>query len=114
MTRLRGWVDRARRDHDGTLGRFNFNGGDPNYGSNGSKQSNCTSWVTCARVGDRGESLGQIVGMGNGAEPYSWVKGLASYGNSRVKAVIVHGPDETKAFDQRYLDGLFQKYTYRP
>jgi hypothetical protein len=114
MGRLRSWIDRARQDHDGTLGRFNFNGGDPTYGSGSSKQSNCTSWVTCARIGDRGESLGQLVGLGNGAEPYSWVKGLASRGNSRVKAVVVHGPDESKSFDQSYLNGLFDRYTYRP
>ncbi len=114
MTRLRTWIDRARQDHDGVLGRFNFNGGDPNYGTGANKQSNCTSWVTCARVGDRGESLGQLVGIGASAEPYSWVKGLARYGNNRVKGVVVHGPDESKSFNQSYLDGLFDKYTYRP
>ncbi len=114
MGRLRGWIDSARANHDGVLGRFNYNGGDPNYGTGSSKQSNCTSWVTCARVGDRGESIGQLMGYGNAAEPYSWVKGLARSGSSRVKAVVVHGPDESKAFNQSYLDGLFEKYTYRP
>ena len=113
MTRLRQWIDRARQDHDGVLGRFNFNGGDPNT-PGPSKASNCTSWVTCARVGDRGESIGQLAGVGNAAEPYSWVKGLARYGSNRIKGVVVHGPDETKPFNQSYLDGLFQKYTYRP
>lgn len=113
MTRLRSWIDRARQDHQGVLGSFNFNGGDPNSpGPN--KQSNCTSWVTCARVGDRGETIGQLMGLGNGAEPYSWVKGLARYGSNRVKGVVVHGPDAQKPFNQGYLDSLFEKYTYRP
>lgn len=114
MARLRNWIDRARQDHDGVLGRFNYNGGDPNYGTGASKQSNCTSWVTCARVGDRGESLGQLAGVGNSGEPYSWVKGLARSGSNRIKGVVVHGPDESKPFNQSYLEGLFQKYTYRP
>jgi hypothetical protein len=113
MTRLRQWIDRARQDHEGVLGRFNFNGGDPNTPAP-NKASNCTSWVTCARVGDRGETIGQLMGLGNGGEPYSWVKGLARYGGSRVKGVVVHGPDEQKSFNQSYLDGLFEKYTYRP
>ncbi len=112
MGRLRQWIDRAVRDHDGTLGRFCFGGGNPNA-PGPSKRSNCTSWITYAKVGDRGETLGELVGLGNYGEPYSWVKGLASRGNNRVKAVVVHKPDESRPFDQRYLDQLFDRYTYR-
>jgi hypothetical protein len=112
MGRLRNWIDRAVKDHDGTLGTFEFNGGDPRTPAP-NKKSNCTSWVTCAPIGDHGETLGQLTGLGNYAEPYSWVKGLANYGNTRIKGIVVHAPDETKPFNQTYLNGLFEKYTYR-
>ena len=71
--------------------------------------------MPCAKIGDHGESLGQLMGLYNGGEPYSWVKGLANNGStSRVKAIIVSKPDETKAFDQNYLQSVFDKYVYRP
>ena len=95
MGRLNQYLDKARENPSQVLGKFVYAGGRP------PNASNCTSYITCAAVGDRGESLARVLGVYESGMPQSFLRSLMNNGNDRVKAVVVHNPTGTE-FNERY------------
>ena len=94
MSNLNGFLGRATANPSKVIGRFVYGGGRP------PTASNCTSYITTAKIGERGESLARILGVYESGMPQGFLRSLISRGNSRVKAVIVQNP--TGNFDQNY------------
>jgi len=86
MTRLKTYIDSACRNPSQVLGPFVYGGGVP------PRASNCTSWITNAKIGDRGETLARLLGVWESGMPQSFLSSMMSNGSSRVKAVVVHNP----------------------
>jgi hypothetical protein len=94
MGRLKQYVNSACRDPNRVLGPFVYGGGTP------PRASNCTSWISTAKIGDRGESLARILGVWESGFPQGFVGSLARSASDRVKAVVIHNP--TGTFNQSY------------
>jgi hypothetical protein len=88
MGRLKTYVDQARTDPDRTIGKFIYGGGRP------PSASNCTSWITWASIGDRGETLARILGVYESGMPQGFIGSLMRSSSDRVKAIVVHNPKE--------------------
>ncbi len=86
MGRLKQYVDGACRDPQRALGPFNYGGGRP------PQASNCTSWITWAPIGDRGETLARLLGVYESGFPQGFLGSLMRSSSDRVKAVVVHNP----------------------
>jgi len=95
MGRLNQYLDKARENPSKMLGKFVYAGGRP------PNASNCTSYITCAPVGDRGESLARVLGVYESGMPQGFLRSLMNNGNDRVKAVVVHNPKGAE-FNERY------------
>lgn len=95
MGNLNGFLQRAVANPRQVIGEFRYGGGRP------PTASNCTSYVTTAKVGERGESLARLLGVYESGMPQAFLRSLISRGNSRVKAVVVHNP-AGNSFDQNY------------
>ena len=56
--------------------------------------SNCTSWITHAQIGDRGETLGELVGVHPDlwGMPRNFVRALVAGDSKRVIAIGAHNP----------------------
>ena len=94
MGNLNGFLTRATANPRQVIGEFRYGGGRP------PTASNCTDYITTAKIGERGESLARILGVYESGMPQSFLRSLISRGNSRVKAVVVHNPSGN--FDQNY------------
>ncbi len=95
MGNLNKYLDKARANPSKELGPFVYAGGRP------PKASNCTSYITCAPIGERGETLARVLGVGESGMPQSFLRSLMSRGNDRVKAIMVHNPPGGE-FTERY------------
>ena len=94
MGRLNSYLDKARENPSKVIGKFVYAGGRP------PTASNCTSYISCAPVGDNGESLARVLGVYESGMPQGFLRSLMSRGNDKVKAVVVHNP--TGDFNERY------------
>ena len=94
MGNLNKFLDRAVANPREVIGKFVYGGRPPTA-------SNCTSYITTAKVGERGESLARILGVYESGMPQGFLRSLISRGNSRVKAVVIHNPSGGN-FDQNY------------
>jgi hypothetical protein len=94
MGRLKTYIDEACRNPMQKLGPFNYGGGRP------PQASNCTSWITNAQIGDRGETLARLLGVWESGMPQSFLGSLMSSSSNRVKAIVVHNP--TRDFNPSY------------
>ena len=95
MGNLNKFLDRAVANPREVIGKFVYAGGRP------PSASNCTSYITTAKVGERGESLARLLGVYESGMPQGFLRSLISRGNSRVKAVVVHNPTGGN-FDQNF------------
>ncbi len=95
MTNLNKYLDKARENPSKVLGKFVYAGGRP------PNASNCTSYITCAPIGERGESLARVLGVYESGMPQGFLRSLMSRGNDKVKAVVVHNP-KGNDFTDRY------------
>lgn len=91
MGRMKTWIDNGVNRPLECLGMFSYGGGDPRA-SGSSKASNCTSWMSYAPIGDNGETLGELAGVGRSNEPNSFINSLVQRGNDRVHGVAVFNP----------------------
>ena len=89
------YLERARENPSKMLGKFVYAGGRP------PNASNCTSYISCAPIGERGESLARVLGVYESGMPQSFLRSLMNSGNDRVKAVVVHNPTGND-FNERY------------
>lgn len=94
MGNLNKFLDRAVANPREVIGKFVYAGGRP------PSASNCTDYITTAKVGERGESLARILGVYESGMPQGFLRSLISRGNDRVKAVVVHNPAGN--FDQNF------------
>ena len=94
MTKLNDFLARAHANPREVIGPFNYNGGAP------PTKSNCTSYITYAKVGERGETLGRVCGVWPSGMPQSWLGSLIGSNDKRIKAVVVHNP--TGEFSTNY------------
>jgi hypothetical protein len=94
MGRLKQYVDTACRNPSQAIGPFVYGGGRP------PQASNCTSWVTWAPIGDRGETLARLLGVYESGFPQGFLGSLMRSSSDRVKAVVVHNP--TREFNANY------------
>jgi hypothetical protein len=97
------WIEKSYYHPRETLGMFRYGGGDPRLGG-ARKASNCTSWISCAPVGDRGETLAELLGVRNSSEPNAFLRDLVLRGNDRVKGVCVFNPTTPAGPDCSFLD----------
>jgi hypothetical protein len=86
MGRLKQYVNGACQNPSRALGPFNYGGGRP------PQASNCTSWITWAPIGDRGETLARLLGVYESGFPQGFLGSLMRSSSDRVKAVVVHNP----------------------
>ena len=86
LTNLRKYLDKAKANPLQVLGRFEYNGGRPPHASN------CTSYVTNAKIGENGETLARVLGVYESGMPQGFLNSLMSRGNSQVKAMVVTNP----------------------
>jgi len=98
MGRLKSYVASACRNPDAVIGPFNYGGGRP------PQASNCTSWVTYAKIGDRGETLAQLLGVYESGFPQGFLRSLIGSRSDRIKAVVVHNPRSD--FNEQYQPNL--------
>ncbi|MFH1131028.1 MAG: hypothetical protein V1754_06815 [Pseudomonadota bacterium] len=91
MDRLKEWVDASVHETDVTLGSWNYGGGDPR-GNRPGRSANCTSWISYAPIGDNGQTLGDLAGVGNHNTPSSFLTSLMSRGNERVQCITLLNP----------------------
>mgnify|MGYP001547124239 CR=1 FL=1 len=92
----------AKRDPKGTVGTFEYNGG------KFPEQSNCTSWVTLAKMG--GDRLVKALGVPRDAKgigdanptrhPQSWINALIDH-SPYTKAVIMRNHEKTGKDDAK-------------
>lgn len=94
MANLNDFLARAHANPSQVLGPFNYNGGAPPL------KSNCTSYITYAKVGERGETLGRVCGVWPSGMPQSFLGSLIGSNDKRIKAVVVHNP--TGEFNTNY------------
>ncbi len=86
MQKLQRYLDSARANSQRVLGPFVYAGGQP------PRASNCTSYITYAKVGDRGETLGKVCGTYPSGFPQGFLSSLMRSNSDRVKAIVVHNP----------------------
>jgi hypothetical protein len=103
MARLRKWIADGVANPRETLGMFRYNGGDPRR-PGARKASNCTSWIAYAPIGDNGETLAQMIGVGHGIEPNSFLNAIVKRGNGLVKGVCVFNPTAPPGPDYGFLE----------
>ena len=94
MSNLQDFLGRATANPSQVIGRFVYGGGRP------PTASNCTSYITTAKIGERGESFARLLGVWESGMPQSFLRSLINSGNDRVKAVVVQNPASN--FDQNY------------
>lgn len=89
---LNAYIEAARRNPQQEIGGWNYGGGRPKrYYPRENATANCTSWISAAKLGERGESLAKLAGVWESVSPSSWIGSLARNGNERVDAVLLHG-----------------------
>ena len=103
MARLRTWIDGGVNTPLECLGMFNYGGGDP-WATGRAMSSTCTSWMSYAPIGDNGETLGELAGVGRSNEPNSFVNSLVRRGNDRVHGVAVFNPTVPVGENYDFLD----------
>lgn len=86
MQKLQSYLDSARANPRQVLGPFVYAGGAP------PRASNCTSYITHAKIGDRGQSLGSVCGTYPSGFPQGFLSSLMRSNSDRVKAIVVHNP----------------------
>lgn len=94
MTKLKGYLEQSVARPSQMLGPFNYGGGVP------PSRSNCTSYITNARIGDNNECLADLLGVGRSGFPQGFIRSLMQSRSDRVKAVVVHNPNGT--FTENY------------
>ena len=94
MSNLNKFLDSAVANPSKVIGKFNHNGGRPPHASN------CTDYITTAKIGERGESLARVLGVWESGMPQSFLRSLMRSGNDRVKAIVVQNPNGD--FNERY------------
>ncbi|MCK5798073.1 MAG: hypothetical protein KAI47_12850 [Deltaproteobacteria bacterium] len=98
MQKLLNFVTRAHANPSAVIGSFSYNGGRP------PEKSNCTSYITYAEVGDRGQTLGAVCGTFPSGFPQGFLSSMMRSSSDRIKAVVVHNP--TSTFNSSYALNL--------
>jgi hypothetical protein len=98
MAKLNAFLERAHANPRDVIGTFNYNGGRPPH------SSNCTDYITTAKIGDRGQSVGSVCGTYDSAMPQGFLRSLMNSNSDRIKAVVVHNPSGT--FNDSYQPDL--------
>jgi hypothetical protein len=86
MRKLQTFLDSARANPRQVIGPFVYAGGQP------PRASNCTSYITYAKIGERGETLGKVCGTYPSGFPQGFLSSLMRSSSDRVKAIVVHNP----------------------
>ena len=86
MSALKGYLEGAVAHPRRVLGPFNYGGGVP------PNRSNCTSYITNARVGENNECLADLLGVNRSGYPQGFIRSLMRSRSDKVKAVVVHNP----------------------
>jgi len=94
MSNLNKFLDSAVANPSQVIGKFVYAGGRP------PRASNCTDYITTAKIGERGESLARVLGVWESGMPQSFLRSLMRSGNDRVKAIVVQNPNGE--FNERY------------
>lgn len=90
--KLRTMLSNAAREQGNDEGRWAQDGHIQN--AMGQRGFNCTSVISGVPIGDRGESLSQLVGLGGASgDPRGFQRSLESNANERVFGICIYGPD---------------------
>jgi hypothetical protein len=89
MSNLNKFLDKAVANPHEMLGEFSYGCGTP------PRASNCTSYITNAKIGEHGETLARVLGVWESGMPQSFLGSLMRSGNDKVKAVVVQNPSSS-------------------